>query len=382
MRRCWDDLREVLKTGGSADLTIVVQYDGCEGAARYVVPPHAAPDWRRRKRSTGSTAGEPQALLDFLHWGMTVCPSDRLALVIGSPYSVSPGKGADSDSTNVLSLTYDQGSGNFLNVSELAGVLRQALTDADRERLDLVAIDSCYVQFLELAYELEDIVRVLIAPQTTIPVSGWNYASVLSRWKTLAAVRPSPGLQQVARALVDEIVACYGAGKDHAPASVSALDLERLDDLANAFDTLCIGSMQVLGEELIWTARDLLLNEMKETTSASVYDCGSFFALWSEALDTFADEAYQRWLATTLKKKSTGTKLDRFVDAVARHLEAEVEPRSGRSTEDTRAVNERLELVIGVLRAENRQRCRSGASSGDQRRSQGADQQPPAGHRP
>jgi hypothetical protein len=44
------------------------------------------------------------------------------------------------------------------------------------------------VQFLELAYELEDLVSILIAPQTKIPTSGWNYVRVLTRWKQLAAV--------------------------------------------------------------------------------------------------------------------------------------------------------------------------------------------------
>jgi hypothetical protein len=266
------DLDEILQTGGSPDLTLVVQHDGPDGAARYIVPPHASAHVAPTEHFSRIDSGGTAALLDFVRWGMTVCRCDRLALVLGSPYTVSPGEGADSDRTNVLALAYDHGSGNLLKVSDLAGVIREALSDADRAQIDLLAIDSCYVQFLELAYELEDIVRVLIAPQTTIPVAGWDYVRVLSLWKTLAAT-PSLGTPQIAKALLDVIIQCYSDGDD-AVRAVSALDLQRLDDVANAFDTLCIGSMQILGEGLIWKARDLLLTELHETTSGPVYDCG------------------------------------------------------------------------------------------------------------
>ena len=247
---------------------------------------------------------------------MTVCRCDRLALVLGSPYSVPPGDGVGSDGTNALALAFDEGSGNTLRVSDLAGVLREALSDDDREQIDLLAIDSCYVQFLELAYELEDIVRILIAPQTTVPINGWDYVRVLSRWKTLAATTPPLGTPQIARALVDVIVECYG-GVDNDVRAVSALDLQRLDDVANAFDTLCIGTMQVLGESLIWRARKLLLTELHDTTSGPVYDCGSFFAIWSTALDALAEESYQGWVGSTLEG-ATGTRLDRFFEAMIR----------------------------------------------------------------
>ncbi len=47
-------------------------------------------------------------------------------------------------------------------------------------------------------------------------------------------------------------------GANATPYFVSALDLSRLDDVAHAFDTLCIGMFQVLGEGLIWEARNLV----------------------------------------------------------------------------------------------------------------------------
>jgi CHAT domain-containing protein len=343
-----DDLDEILETGGSADLTLAVQHDGPDGATRYLVPAHPSPKLPPTQRLGRIDSGRPAALLDFLRWGITACRCERLALVLGSPFALSPNQHDNADPAKVLALTHDQGSGNYLDVSELAGVVREALSDTDRTEIDLLALDSCYVQFLEVAYELEDVVRVLIAPQSLVPLSGWDYGRVLTRWKQLAA-SPEPQAPRVAAALLDEILESY-TRKGIAPA-VSALDLERLDDVAHAFDALCISTIQVLGEDLIWRARELLLDEMHDAKEAPVYDCGSFFALWTAALEVLADGASELWLARTLSKKA-GTKLDRFCEAMARHLEiAAVRAQGSSQAGDVRPVLDRLSSFLSALRA-------------------------------
>jgi Clostripain family len=276
-----DDLAEILKEGGSADLRIVVQFDGPDGARRFIVPSKPAPDLQPVQSLGRIDSGGTAALLDFLRWGLSVCDSERLALVLGSPISISPAYAdlhPNPDSGSVFSLSYDQGSGNFLDVSALGGVIREALNEARRGEIELLALDSCHVQFLELAYELEDLVHVLIAPQTDIPIRGWDYRRVLSSWKTLAAERKPPlSVPQLACELLKEIFACYHDKKG--ARAVSALDLQRLDDVARAFDTLCIGTLQCLGEGLIWETRSLLLRHFAEMSAGPVYDCGSFFAV-------------------------------------------------------------------------------------------------------
>ena len=158
----------------------------------------------------------------------------------------------------------------------------------------------------------------------------------------MAAKRqPPPSVRQLARALLAEIVESYRDDGSE-PRAVSALDLQRLDDVARAFDTLCIGTLQCLGEGLIWETRSLLLGRFGDQTAGPVYDCGSFFAMWEASLKAMADEAVQGWLGTTLKR-CFGTRLDRFFEAVARHLEtaAAADP-------------ERIGLIIEALRAPDR----------------------------
>lgn len=363
------DLDEILKTGGSQNLTVLVQHDGPEGGARYIVPAHPAPDLQPDERLGRVDSGGTAALLDFLRWGLTQCRSERIALLIGSPYSVAPGSPAATAGEAVLCLTYDQFSTHHLNVSDLAEVLREALDAANREAFDLLAIDSCYVGFLELAYELDEVVRTLVAPQTSIPEAGWDYGRVLTRWKALAAATPPVGTTEVAEEITTEVIQCYasrhGINKDdesQSTVSVSALDLRRLDDVANAFDTLCVGTMQVLGEGLIWRARDFLLEEMRQTTSGPVYDCGSFFTIWGATLEAFAQECHQGWLSFTLTR-AVDLQLDHFFEATARYLEEGlVVPTRDRTARDARAtrvdtaVAARVALIAEALRESNRQR--------------------------
>jgi hypothetical protein len=369
-----DDLNEILTAGGSPDLRIAVQYDGVEGAVRHIVS--SGPATPSGSRLLGrDDSGSTSALLDFLQWGISVCGSERLALVLGSPLVVSPGDAErDPDRVSVFSLTHDTGSGNYLDVCDMAGTVREALKDSGRDQLDLLAIDSCRVQFLELAYELEDIVRILIAPQTEIPARGWDYVRILAKWKEQAARRQHASTREVAGALLADISECYRDGDTRR--AVSALDLQRLDDVANAFDTMCIGTLQALGEGLIWATRDLLLktlalsaaknraseNDETETHGEKngdvpVYDCGSFFAMWSAALKAMSAESYQGWLAKTLER-STGTKLDRFCEAVARHLKS-VLVNGDRLGVDSQGkpVADRLRLLVAALRTTPRKRA-------------------------
>jgi hypothetical protein len=193
-----------------------------------------------------------------------------------------------------------------------------------------------------------------------VPMAGWHYGTVLAKWKARVSKTPAIGTPQLARDLVDEIVRSYAeCGGAY---SVSALDLRRLDDVAQAFDNLCISTLQVLGEGLIWRTRQLLLKRLSES-SGPVYDCGSFFALWKEALEAMADDAHRYWLATTLEH-TMGTRLDAFFEATARYVEDALrETRSGSLVETAETRRAALGVVTPVSEATAHDRVREAAAS-------------------
>ncbi|MCZ7640241.1 MAG: clostripain-related cysteine peptidase [Verrucomicrobia bacterium] len=248
--------------------------------------------------------------------------------------------------SRVFTLCRDDSCGGYLDVVDVGAVIRevQAEQGRGRELFEILAVDSCHTQFLELAYELEGCVQVLVASQTLVPGSGWDYTAVLRAWRqAVAEARGGADTETVARVLVPAIAASYQVPGLDSPAVVSALDLRRLDDVARTFDTLCIGLMQALGEGLIWETRRLLLGLFDPSggrVEADAFDCGSFFLLTGAALDAMADEAVQGWLGTTLQRVSA-RHLQRFREAVARRLEGQIEES---------ADPERLALLVEVLR--------------------------------
>ena len=343
------DLREVLAAGASAEVIVAVQYDGPEGAVRYVLPREPAAELEPVEHLGRVDSGSAAVLADFLRWGLSAHPAERVALVLGGLNALDPSEAeglGGGHNSRVFTLCRDDSCGGYLDVVDVGAVIRevQAEQGRGRELFEILAVDSCHTQFLELAYELEGCVQVLVASQTLVPGSGWDYTAVLRAWmKAVAEAKGGADTVTVARVLVPAIAASYQVPGLDSPAVVSALDLRRLDDVARTFDTLCIGLMQALGEGLIWETRRLLLGLFDPTggrVEADAFDCGSFFLLTGAALDAMADEAVQGWLGTTLQRVS-GRHLQRFREVVARRLEGQIEES---------ADPERLRLLVQVLR--------------------------------
>ncbi|MBN2505893.1 MAG: CHAT domain-containing protein [Verrucomicrobia bacterium] len=346
------DFEGILAARSSAGVAVAVQYDGPEGAVRHVLPRVPDPGMSPVERLGRVNSGSAAALADFLRWGLSVCPAERVALMLGgrdAPAAASAGQAGDAGGAggaDGFTVCRDDSCGGRMDVVDLGTVLRevQAERGLDRELLEILAVDGGPAQFLEVAYQLEGCVRVFLAPQTAMPGSGWNYTSVLRTWvKTVREAKDGAGAPAVARALVPAMAASCRVGELRAPCVVSALDLRGLEDVARAFDTFCIGMIQALGEGLIWETRRLLASLFDAPglrTGGSTYDGGTLFMLMGAALDAMADESIQGWLGGTFKR-ATPPSWAAFREAVARrlgqHLAEARDPR-------------RLRILVNVLR--------------------------------
>ncbi len=345
------DLQEILSVGSTKEVRVAVQYDGPSGATRYL--PGLRPNTGVEPvESLGMIdSGSTEELANFLRWGLSVCPANRVAVVLGGLNALDPGQEGRPDEKKgprVFTICRDDSSGGYLDVVEIGAVIRDVLAEKNRDQIELLAFDSCHTQFLELAYELEGRVSVLLASQTVVAGEGWDYHSVLTAWQVAVHQAKDSGLtaQELARKLAPSVLASYVREMGEAPCSVSALDLQRLDEVARAFDTLCISFMQSLGEGLIWKARELLLGlfDKGEASRFPAYDCGSFFVLLAAAMDAMADESSQGWLGTTLCRASGNSAFDRFRASLSAKLR--------RGLPDS-ADPARLQRIIEVLESAN-----------------------------
>ncbi len=326
------NLKQLVNIGASPDAHVVIQRDRPYlhgGAERFVLPEQGAttlPDPTMYLDAVNT--GSPESLLRFLRWAVSVCPSEHIALVIGGIGLFEPGSIAErGERPQLFSICDDQSSSAAMDIVQLRRVLQDFAKfrfaddpDGTRQRVvDVLAFDMCHMQFLEVAYELERVVRVLVASQTAVPPEGWNYDRVLGSLERLLADRSADADQSapaVARVIVTEGAAGWpppaaSAEKDPPQAPrLSALNLENLSPLERAFDAVMLGMLAALGDDLVWWARDRVilyylnrhpLRRVRTRSSADiVYDLGALMAMVSESMGDVSRRPYTYWLSHRL----------------------------------------------------------------------------------
>lgn len=157
---------------------------------------------------------EPATIGDFLKWGIRSFPSERVAVIFSSH-----GDGHFGFMMN--------GKGHEMSLPELRGVLEQARAEHGGE-LDLVGMESCNMAQTEVAYELHDVARAMVASPTTLYGHPWNHPSALK------GISESKTGLEAAKTIVNQATTDFGEGTP----TISALDLDRMPELKVALDQL------------------------------------------------------------------------------------------------------------------------------------------------
>ena len=170
--------------------------------------------------------GDWQTLKDFVEWGTHEFPADHYCLVIWDH-----GTGWNFRTLDVEPkykyIAVDDTDSHSMNVTEIPLALANV-------GIDVIAFDACYMQQLEIAYELRNSARYLVASTTTEPSPGYNYA----RWLGRTNNTTSP--EQLCKTIVSQYANEYPAPRNGI--TQSAVDLGMMDQLADAVD----GFAQVL----------------------------------------------------------------------------------------------------------------------------------------
>ena len=169
------------------------------------------------------TMDDPQALAAFLQWGQTAFPAPNYYLAIADH-----GQAAQGTAWDYTSDLQDDGVKNnsaYLTVHELG----QALRMPGVAPVDIIHLDSCSMNLLEVAYELGGQVDYLISSQYL----GWNFFAY-DRYVDTMGAETQP--QTVATAIASRYAQeseLYGV-----PYTISVLNLERTLPTMQALDSL------------------------------------------------------------------------------------------------------------------------------------------------
>lgn len=197
------DVEEMEAAGSSEQVTVVALVDrwsqgGGWSTGRLALVQHA-PQPGVQSLDPCSTcqdlgeidSGDPATLRDFVKACAATFPAQRYALILWNhgggwrelnDFTRGASRGARDSrglgfipTPGVRAVCSDDESGNTLYTKEVREALEQSGV-----RFELLGFDACLMGMVEVAYELKDLARYMIASEQVIPGQGYSYAPFLA----------------------------------------------------------------------------------------------------------------------------------------------------------------------------------------------------------
>jgi len=344
-------LDQILSVGSTPQLKLAALYDRYNGATRYIAgePGHAAVE----EPLGHIDSGDPDVLLETARWVFKQCPAERYALILWSHGSGwqpedrerSAGKQLFSgwtpeemariahqvrhkkdvgekeatersrqpgsmaifrttlakifriDDPAERAICFDDGSGHSLDTLQLERVVRevQAITG---QPLDLLGMDACVMATLEVAYQVRQHVRYLVASEELVPGRSWPYDTILGKLHSAPEKPP----RDLAALIVKQYVDYYTQNQpllNYGDVTKVALDLSRISELVqpvNELSKALLADMEHQAQHL-WNAQRE--TQVKETLKGQRNSSKFSFHLWD--LGTLAAHLAEHSPKTTIQ---------------------------------------------------------------------------------
>lgn len=209
-----DDLREMAAAEIPADCRLLV-YKSRYDVAPSIVEIRNGRETVLKTYAEDASAVDPEQMQTVLADVRALAPARSYGLVL---WSHSSGWRQSPKKSRAFGL---ENSSKEMKITDLS----LALAGFPAE---FIVFDTCYMGCVEVAYELRNRAKYLVASVCEVPTGGMPYDLTLPALFSAATVN---GL----KAAVDATVDHYLASSERCPSTLSVIDLSRLDDLAASF---------------------------------------------------------------------------------------------------------------------------------------------------
>ena len=283
-------LDQILSVGSTPQLKLAALYDRYNGATRYIA---GEPGRAAVEEPLGHIdSGDPDVLLETARWTFEQCPAEHYALVLWSHGSgwqpedrersagkqvfsgwtpeemariahqvrgdsdVSEGETTERskqpgsmaifrttlakifriDDPAERAICFDDGSGHSLDTLELERVVRE-IHEMIGQPLDLLGMDTCVMATLEVAYQVRQHVRYLVASEELVPGRSWPYDTILGKLHSV----PEKDPHDLSALIVQQYVEYYTQNQpslNYGDVTKVALDLSRISELVQPVNKL------------------------------------------------------------------------------------------------------------------------------------------------
>lgn len=225
------DVAEMEQVGGDQNTNLLVQIDrgraggGCQrialqsdaslGGAPDVIDSPVDQDLGQVNMASADT------LAGALRWAMQKYPAEHFMLVISDHGNAW--KGCCQDDSHL----------GWMNLPALKSALQTVTAETGR-KLDVVGFDACLMASTEVAWQLKDQARYMVASEQTEGADGWPYTPILGNGRLEALqARLNQRLNTTPEELVKRIVG-KSADTPEITHTLSAIDLEKMAPLQQA----------------------------------------------------------------------------------------------------------------------------------------------------
>lgn len=257
---CGSDLET---DGGLASSDLQEMIDGSLGSkARYVVMTGGALEWQNEVVDN-TTLGiylvedggitllesleynymnDPETLLTFLNWGIENYPAEKMGLVFwdhggGSISGVCQDEFFFEDIQDGV-LEDISGYNLALSLSDISDVLSQVY-ERMTDQFEFVGYDACLMGTLENAFMLSSYARYMYASEELEPGYGWDYVAIGNAIGSSGKINGA----RLGKTVCDSFYQSCADIEREENATLSCIDLSKIDDLIMAFDAFSVNML-------------------------------------------------------------------------------------------------------------------------------------------
>nr|HPM75736.1 clostripain-related cysteine peptidase [bacterium] len=246
-----DDLNEMKAVGTSADVNILVVFDGTfnNDSRIYKVTQN---NLQVLNNPGELNMGDPNTVKTYVTALINNFPAQRTALIY---WNHGSGWHEDGEPAVPYKDVCQDGS-DWLTNTELDGAMQYVRSNTSVGKFEIVGFDACLMQMIEIAYYLKDDANYMIGSEETEGAQGWDYSA------SLQYLVNNPTMTTIA--FGTKIVDSYLASPD---ATLSVLKMDQLSNLATKVDALADLLNNVGG-----ASNSDVLNALRDTLYFSDYD--------------------------------------------------------------------------------------------------------------
>ncbi len=195
-----DDLNEI-KSQISINSKVLVLFDGLYDTKILEIEQNRE---KIIKTYENLNSGDPSLLLNFLKLGLSEYYTENVILIFWGH-----GDGRNFKGGYFKGVCFDENYSDYLTIKELKDVLQKIFKDLKR-KIDLLIFDACFMQTIEVSFELKDYVSYIVASQTYVPLDGFPYDDIFLRLSNLDETRLIPEL--IGKEIVEAYFNSYQGG--------------------------------------------------------------------------------------------------------------------------------------------------------------------------